>query len=205
VLCLRGRGMGWSVSSCAGWRSQRTLAPVATLVMGVTRGSQPCSSGRPGRSWLFCPWQLARRSCAIGCMTWSASSAAPYPGAPVQRGGDTPPEPRPGRCRPHPATTTRPAAGHLGPSHPEGRFAEPGRGTDQDSSGPILSARRASSRGRGTNPHTTRHGRQRRRRGPGRLAPWPQREIRQRAALSGACPLVYQGADASAASANIRR
>ena len=43
-------------------------------------------TGRPCRAqlgarpvWRCCRWRRARRSCAIGCMTWTGSSAAPWP------------------------------------------------------------------------------------------------------------------------------
>jgi hypothetical protein len=71
----------WNASSCAGWRWRprwwcRRRSPSWAAWRWVPR---PCSAWRPVPAWRSCRWQSARRSCATGCMTWTASSAAPSP------------------------------------------------------------------------------------------------------------------------------
>jgi hypothetical protein len=53
------------------------LTPV--VLAAIALGIPSCSSGRPLSGWRSCRWRSARQSCAIGCMTWTASSAAPWP------------------------------------------------------------------------------------------------------------------------------
>ena len=42
-------------------------------------GTRACSRLAIGACWRCCRWRPGRRSCATGCTTWTASSAAPWP------------------------------------------------------------------------------------------------------------------------------
>jgi hypothetical protein len=53
------------------------LTPV--VLAPVALGIPSWSTGRPRSGWWCCRWRSARRSCAIACMTWTASSAARWP------------------------------------------------------------------------------------------------------------------------------
>jgi hypothetical protein len=53
-------------------------AILAGLAAGVP-GLRACSAGQPVSAWQCCRWRSARRSCATGCTTWTASSAVPWP------------------------------------------------------------------------------------------------------------------------------
>src|SRR5215213_7687459 len=76
--CASAAPAGSSVSSCAGWPWPRPWRPGCCWSRwppgrwGETAWSWPPS----GPAWRCCPWRPARRSCATGCMTWTASSAA---------------------------------------------------------------------------------------------------------------------------------
>src|SRR6266540_3518360 len=53
----------------------------------------PCSTWASAAAWWFRRWPPGRRCCATGCMTWTASSAAPWPTgcSPCCWAGATPP------------------------------------------------------------------------------------------------------------------
>src|SRR6266516_624792 len=67
--------------SCAGWRGRRRWWRWRRSPRWPARRwvSPRCLTGRPGSASRCCRWRPARRSCATGCMTWTASSAAPWP------------------------------------------------------------------------------------------------------------------------------
>jgi hypothetical protein len=62
----RGQHCWWCWGACWSWAAWRW-------------GPPPRSPGQPVASWRSCRSRSARRSCATGCTTWTASSAAPWP------------------------------------------------------------------------------------------------------------------------------
>src|SRR6266508_2211897 len=56
-----------------------TGVAAAVVLAGMALGPRWCSCWRSACAWRSCRWQLARRSCATGCTTWTASSAERWP------------------------------------------------------------------------------------------------------------------------------
>ncbi len=75
---------GWSASSFVGWRWRRPWGRCCCWSPSSPGSSwrRTSSSWSPVPSaWRCCRWPPARRSCATGCTTWTASSAARSPTA----------------------------------------------------------------------------------------------------------------------------